>query len=214
MARGSRTRRGNLPLELGWLADWMGGVDRQLDDLSRPTAGQNIGSTDTLLRTLTYLANLKTDGVAGGTYSTGTVANDAVVHWYATTPLMRLSAFEIPYGRIALDVTAGEVSITPGGSFVIAYLGYSIVDGNAVTIPAYGLGQRPARVYTDQRQGLPMALSDIVEIDPEINPGPYQISAYVGFWVAAGNVDPCEAVFQSPALRIEVLGEGVPAVDG
>lgn len=195
----------------GWIADELRAIRDQIRDLSSPSGTQRYGSVGRIEKTLDYLSSLQTFGASGAApVTTGTVANDALNHWFASTPDTRIENLEIPTGRCRVTASVGEASIAPGGSFVVGYVTYSMRDANGVVVPGAGIGVESGRLYTSQRMGLSISTGpQFVTVDPGLNPGPYLVRAFVGMWVAAANTDPCSGTFNDLSLEVEIIGSGV-----
>lgn len=186
-------------------------LEKKVSRLQSPSGTQRATAVDHLEATVAYLASLKMHGASGASpLSTGTVANDATFHWFATSPDTGLTDIAIPTGRALVTASCGEASTTPGGNFVVSAVTYSVRDLNNNVVAGHGIGQHTGRLWTDTRLGIPLSTQpQLVEVDPLVNPGPYLIRAFVGMWVAAGNTDPCSAVFQDVALTVQIIGDGV-----
>jgi hypothetical protein len=183
---------------------------KSLEDEQRRFSGtQRVAGVDQIQRTVAYLESLRTYAAnTAGLASTGTVANDAVTHWFATSVDTRIDDIECPTGRLTIEASCGEASLTPGGSFVQGLVSYSLRDVNNVVIPGAGIASRDGRLYTNQRVGSGITTYAVpVDIDREIYPGPYVARAFVGMWVAAANTTPCVATFNSVSLRVQIIGE-------
>ena len=196
------TRRGPVPSELAWLIDELDDYRERIGALEAPDATTTAG-------VLPYLSSLKTLAAGGApAVGTGTVANDNVVHWFASSPDTGVT-MECPTGRMLVTASVGEASLTPGGSFVIGYVSYSVRDNLGVAIPGATLGANSGRFYTNQRAGISISSGpQLVTIDRATYPGPYLVRAFVGLWVASANTLPCSGTFNDLALVAQVIGEG------
>lgn len=194
--------------ELGALVKEINDLKKRIARLQSPSGTQRHTAVDQLEATVAYLASLKTLGASGSSpLLTGPVANDATFHWFATSPDTRLENVVIPTGRALVTASCGEASTTPGGSFVISAVTYSVRDSRDVVVSGHGIGQNTGRLWTDRQMGLSISTqAQVVEIDPVVNPGPYLIRGFVGMWVAAGNTDPCSAVFTDVSLTVQIVG--------
>lgn len=186
-------------------------IERRLADIRTPSGTQRVQGVEQIQATVNYLASLKTHGFSGSSpLITGVVANDAVNHWFATSPDTTVGSIDCPTGRMLITASVGEASLTPGGSFVIGLVSFSVKDANGDNIPNAGLAQNTGRLYTDRRMGLGISTGPtLVTVDPALNPGPYQIRGFVGMWVASANTTDCSGVFQSVSLTVQVIGDGV-----
>lgn len=195
----------------GDVVDRIRRIETEVKRLKAPTGTQRVGAVTQLEATVSYLASLQTLGSAPvSAFTTPTIPNDATTYWYATSPDCRIEDIDIPTGQCLIEASVGEASLTPGGNFVIGYVGYSLRDANDVAIPGAGLGNKTGRLYTDRRLGLSISTgSQLVQIDQEAHPGPYLARGFVGMWAAAANTTPVSGVFQGLALRVQVIGEGV-----
>lgn len=195
----------------GDVVDRIRRLETEVKRLKAPSGTQRAGSVAQIEATVAYLASLQTLGSAPvSAFTTPTIPNDATTYWYATSPDCRIDDIDIPTGQCLIEASVGEASLTPGGSFVIGYVGYSLRDANGVAIPGAGLGTKTGRLYTDIRLGMSISTgSQMVEIDQELYPGPYVARGFVGMWAATGNTAPVSGVFQGLALRVQVIGEGV-----
>lgn len=205
-------RRGPLPTELGELIDILDDLQSRVDALETPDGAQRNEVVGNLAATLAYLSSLQTYVASpAGSVSTGVVPNDATVYWYASTPDTGMT-IDIPTGLATVEASVGEASLTPGGGFVLGYVSFSVRDAYNNVIPGAALGQNTGRLYTDQRLGLSISTGpQRVEIpDPVAYPGPYLCRAFVGMWASTSNTTDVEGVFNGPALRVSVIGEGVP----
>lgn len=185
-------------------------IDGRLDALERPTGTQRGGALGNIERTLAYLASLKTYGVDAALFATGTVANDGIVHWFTTSPDLRIDTVDAPTRKFVVTVSCGEASITPGGSYVISYVGFSVYDANGINT---GVGFRSGQRYTNSREGIGLTTfpQHIEIVDPIAHPGPYSVRALVGMWVATLNTNPCSTQFSDLSLVVQIIGDGVPA---
>lgn len=193
------TRRGQIPSDLGWLIDELDDMHTKIDDLESLDGAQRFGTGN-------FLRGLKTYGASNDLLATGTVPNDGVTRFFYPTPDMIVQDIDVPTSKLLISASVGEASITPGGSFVVAYAGFTVRDiDNGVVTPA-----RSANVYTNTRQGLPMSTGQqYVDIDPVANPGPYTIRFYTGMWVATLNTTACSTQFSDMSLVVQIVGEGV-----
>lgn len=197
-------RRGPIPSDLGWLTDYLDGHEERLRTLEGPDGGQAAG-------VLAYLASLRTYGVSANSLNTGTVANDAAVHWFDLDASVTLS---IPTRKFLVTASLGEASVTPGGNFVVSYISYRILDANLATIAGSGaLGHNSGRLYTDRRIGLSISTGPQKHeiVDTTANPGPYLVQLFGGMWVATANTTPASTQFNDPSLIVQVIGEGAGA---
>lgn len=208
-----KRNRGQIPSDLGWLVDLLDDFETRLEGVERPSGSQRAGTTDSVERTVAYLASLITVADNGAApLSTGTVANDNVVHWFATSPDTTVT-LDCPTGKLLVTASCGEASITPGGDFVVAYVSYSVRDANNVVIPGAGLGAKDGRRYTSIREGIGLTTNQQLVIipDPVAYPGPYKVRAFYGMWVGPSNTTPASCLFQSQSLVVQVIGDGVPS---
>ena len=196
---------------VGVLVEQIKDVKRRLSRLESPSGTQRYGSVETIEATLAYLSSLQAFGASGSpAVITGTVANDETNYWFASSPDTRVENLAIPTGRCLVTASVGEASLTPGGSFVLGYVSYSVRDANGDVVPGAALGTNRGRLYTGQRMGLSISTGpQLVTVDPAVNPGPYLVRAFVGMWVAAANTTPCSGVFNDLSLRVEIIGSGV-----
>lgn len=186
-------------------------LEKRLKRLESPSGTQRYGSVDRVQATLDYLASLQTHASSGApAVITGTVANDAVTHWFASSPDTRVANLEIPTGRALVTASVGEASLQAGGSYVLGYVSYSVRDVNGDVVPGAAIGNNSGRLYTSQRMGLSITTGQqLVVVDPDLNPGPYTVRAFVGLWVAAANTTPCSGTFNDLALTVQIIGSGV-----
>lgn len=194
-------RRGQIPDDLGWLVDWLETMQSEITGLTRPDGAQRAG-------TVPYLASLKKYGGGETLLATGTVANDAVIHWFFPSGL-DVGGIYAPTNKLLVEVSCGEASITPGGSHVISYVGFFVFDANGVVIP--GSGFRSGQRYTNIREGLGLTTfrQTIVIPDPAVSPPPYRVIGRVGMWVSTLNTTPCSTQFSDMAVVAEVIGDAV-----
>lgn len=187
-------------------------LDKRVRDLESPSGTQKFGAVSGIEETLAYLASLVTLADNGASaLNTGTVANDNVFHWFATSPDTRVDNLQVPTGKLMVTASCGEASIIPGGSFVIAAVTYSVRDANGVAIPGAALGDNRGRRYTNVREGAGLTTNQqLVEIpDMDAYPGPYVVRAFFGMWVSNLNTTACSTIFSDPSLVVQVIGDGV-----
>lgn len=200
---GANIRRGEIPSELGWLVDILDGYEERLRTLEGPDGGQAAG-------VLSYLAGLRTYGATDNLLTTGTVANDALYHYFESEAVITLS---VPTRKFLVTASTSEASIQPGGSFVIGGVTYKIIDANGVDLPGSYLGGNMGRLYTATRLGLSISTGPQRHeiVDPIANPGPYTITLYCAMWVGASNTTPASTQFTDLSLVAQVIGEGAGA---
>lgn len=204
-----KRNRGEIPSELGWLIDTLDDLDDRISKAERPGGTQYAETTDVTARTVAYLLSLKTDGATGVATSTGTVANDGVVHYFTTTSLVQVN-IDAPTQKMIVTASVGEASMTPGGSFVVGYVTYRIKDIYGVQVPGAVTGSNSGRLYTGARFGASISTGPCIhEIDPVLNPGPYEVTLIVGVWVSTLNTTPCSGTFNDPSLVVQIVGDGV-----
>lgn len=186
-------------------------IEKRIKRLESPSGTQRYGSVERVEATLDYLASLQTHASSGApAVSTGTVANDAVTHWFASSPDTRVAGLEIPTGRALVTASVGEASLQAGGSFVLGYVSYSVRDVNGDVVPGAVIGTNSGRLYTSQRMGLSISTGQqLVTVDPAVSPGPYVVRAFVGMWVAEANTTACSGTFNDLALTVQIIGSGV-----
>ncbi len=196
----SNPRRGKIPSPLGDDVDWRIGVDRRLDELEIPSGSQRN-------QTVNYLGGLKTVGASAPLLLTGTVPNTSTYFFFNSVPPIRVDDLDVPSGRLLVSVTAGEASITPGGSYVITTLGFSVYDATNTSIPTISFVS--AQSYTNQRKGDPLSTGQqYVEFDTSVYPGPYSVRALFGMWVSTLNTTPCSTQFSDMSMVVQVVGSG------
>lgn len=196
-------RRGPIPSDLGWLTDYLDGHEERLRTLEGPDGGQAAG-------VLSYLASLRTYGASGANLNTGTVPNDGIDHWFDLSVSISLA---IPTRKFVVTASVGEASVTPGGSFVVSYITYRVVDSNGSVTPNAAIRANSGRLYTDQRIGLSISTGPQRHeiVDTTANPGPYLVQLFGGMWVATANTTPASTQFNDPSLIVQVIGEGAGA---
>lgn len=184
--------------------------------LERSTGTQRARAVARLQGAVDYLASLVTYFAQGSNFNTGTVPGDDTFHWFEATPdSCEITGMEIPTGKCLVAATVGEASVQPGGSYVVATISFEIYDGGGNLIPgtdSSGTADHHARLFTNARMGASLNTPDyLAEFDPVEYPGPYRAVMKFGMWVSSLNTSACSTQFNYPSLRVQVIGDGVPA---
>lgn len=210
--------------ESGALADRIAALESQVAALRSPTGTQRAGAVGGIQATVDYLASLQRFGSTGpnaislsnrtaigsvewflmGT-GAGTLANIANIH--VIGPIAR-----IPTGKVMIEASAGEASITPGGGFMIAYVSFSVRTGNsfatsegATVIRSHGIST--GRLYFNQRIGAGLTTGRVLVDVPTNNLEPLWITGQIGVWgETPANTSPISAVFNTPSVFAEIVG--------
>lgn len=195
---------------LGPLLEKIAILERRLAELEAPTGTQAVGSVDRIQMQVDYLNSLQKTAATTASFNTGTVANDGVIHWFSTSPLLQLVS-PIATGKAVITVEAGEASMSPAGSVVEAFCGFSIKDSTGIAIPGYGIGTITGRLYyPGGRIGARIQTpAKPIIIDTVLYPGPYTITGYFGYWSASTNTGTASCQFNDLALTVEVVGTGL-----
>jgi hypothetical protein len=184
-------------------------IRERLDKLEMPTGTSSYGAVAKMQATIDYLLGLQSYAGVSNTFSSGTVPDDDAWHYFEPTPALVLSSIEIPTGRCVIEASLGEVSVTPGGSFVVGGVTFDLKDANGASIAGGDLGNDVGRLYTNQRLGVSVSTGmQFVSINPTTNPGPYSVRLYGAMWVSSLNTTPSSATFNDPALTLRVIENG------
>lgn len=198
--------------ELRAISEELGKLSTRLDKLEMPSGTSSFQTTTKMQATLAYLASLEAYGDNGSHTSTGTVPNNDTWYYFATAPNdTAIVGVDFPTSRALVTASVGEASVTPGGSFVIANVSFEVTDGLGNVVPGYGRGGfAQGRLYTNSRLGLSISTGPVeVAVDRLATPPPYTVRLFGGMWVASANTTPASTVFNTPTLRVEVIGDGV-----
>lgn len=198
------------------IADQMVADQKKRAELGRSSGTQRARAVVRLQETVDYLASLTTFFAQGSNFNTGTVPDDETFHWFDATPdSCEITGMEIPTGKCLVTATVGEASVQPGGSYVVAAISFELYDADGTLIPgtaSSGTADHHARLFTNARMGTSLNTPDyLAEFDPVAYPGPYRAVMKFGMWVASANTSACSTQFNYPSLRVQVIGDGVPA---
>lgn len=201
---------------MGALADEITRLRARIGELEKSTGTQRAQAVATLQAAVDYLASLVTYFAQGSNFNTGTVADDDTFHWFESTPdSCEITGMEIPTGKCLIAATVGEASVQPGGSSVVATISFELYDGGGNLIPgtaSSGTADHHARLFTTAQMGASLNTPDyLAEFDPVEYPGPYRAVMKFGMWVSSANTSACSTQFNYPSLRVQVIGDGVPA---
>jgi hypothetical protein len=190
-------------------------IENTLQELKGPSGTQRAQAVATLQATVDYLASLKEFSDNGSSTSSGTVPADDAWHYFPMSPsACEIVGFAMPTRKCVITASLGEASVTPGGSFVIGAVTFELTDANGAVVSGYQRGGfYMGRVFTSQRVGLSISTgpAPVAIQNTTLNPGPYTARLFGAMWVSSLNTTAASTQFNSPTLRVEIVGSGVGA---
>lgn len=201
------------------ILDAIADLRRQVNDLSSPSGTQRGQTSDRIAGAVAYLNSLRTYGSVGaGSATLSNIPADGTTRWYSIGPGAAdgpnshfVGPIEVPTGKLLVTASVGEASITPNNNgFMIAYVSFRVLDADGVTV--MGIGAKSGRLYFNARIGTGMTTGpQVVDCDPSRYRAPFRATLYVGIWGqnTGQGAQTVTCAFNTPALRVEVIGDGV-----
>lgn len=190
----------------GGTADRLRKLEEDVADLKNPSGTQRAGTSGELAATVAYLASLRLYASSGGATSMTRSAepNDQTVRWYYPTPQHAIT-LDAPTGRLLVEASCGECSISPNGGFVLGYVSFRIEDANAKVVWSQSTTYS-GRFYSGSRLGVGISTGRVaVPINLANFVGPFTVRLALGTWASTTNVGAVGLTFNNPALNVEVI---------
>lgn len=195
------------------LADRIRDLEREVERLRSPSGTQLGGTTGQTEAAIAYLNGLRSYGSTGVTFVTLTnVDADGVIKWYALSADLAqrhaIGPIEVPTGRLIVQASMGEASMTPADGFMIAYISFRVNDADGKQI--VGIGTHTGRAYFNQRIGIGITTGPVGVTIPASFRGPFTITPVVGIWGQnTGSGQKVSCTYNTPSLRAEIIGNGL-----